>query len=168
MRPRPSRFVLIALAAAALVAQPAVAEQDGPMRKPGSFTARAEGAVMATIKGDATVSVRKAGTHLYLLTNSDQMMALKVMISVEIVLPTHSSATRYQIPDGTPKSRTAALVQWERLDTRERHSASATGSIDFNAEATMSGHFELTAKDGAATLKLSGAFKDAPVMDGIN
>jgi hypothetical protein len=138
------------------------------MRKPGSFTARAEGVVTATIKGDATLFVRKAGTHLYLLMNSDQMMALNTMISVEIVWPTHSSATGYQIPDGTPKSRSVALVQWERLDTRTRHNAVATGSVDFDAKNPMSGRFELTAKDGAAVLKLSGTFKDAPMMDGIN
>jgi hypothetical protein len=169
MRPLPSRLLIVAVAAAALSAWPASAEQDGPMRKPGSFTAKAEGAVAASIKGDATIFVRKAGgTHLYLLTNSDQMMALKVMISVEIVWPTHSSVTKYQIPDGTLKSRTTALVQWERLDTRERHTTIATGSIDIDVKDPMSGRFELTAKDGTETLKLTGTFKDAPVMLGIN
>lgn len=139
------------------------------MRKPGSFTARVEGAVAASIKGDATIFVRKAGgTHLYLLTNSDQMMALKVMISAEIVWPTHSSATKFQIPDGSLKSSTTAVVQWERLDTRERHTVVATGSVDFDAKDPMSGHFELTAKDGTQTLKLTGTFRDAPVMLGIN
>lgn len=138
------------------------------MRKAGSFSARTEGAVAATITGDATLYVRKAGTHLYLVANSDQMMSLKVMISAEIVWPTHSSANRHQIPDGTPKSSTTALVQWERLDTRERHTAIATGSVDLQGDDPMSGRFELTAKDGAATLKLTGTFKDAPLMDGIN
>ena len=162
------RFFPIAVAVAAVAAIPAFAQQDGPMRKAGSFTARAEGVVTGTIKGDATLFVRKAGTHLHLLMNSDQMMSLNTMISVEIVWPTHSSATHYQISDGTAKSRSIALVQWERLDTRARHTIAATGSIDFDAKNPMSGRFELTAKDGAETLKLSGTFKDAPMMDGIN
>jgi len=162
------RALLPIAVAVSLAATPALAEQDGPMRKPGSFSARAEGAVTGTITGDATIFVRKDGTHLYLVTNSDQMMALKVMISIEIVWPTHSSASHFQIPDGSAKSNTVAVVQWERLDTRERHIAIATGSIDLNGDDPISGRFGLTAKDDAVTLKLTGTLQNAPVMDGIN
>ena len=163
------RSLLPIAVAAGLAVAPALADQDGPMRKPGSFSARAEGAVTAPITGDATIFLRKDGTqHLFLLANSDQMMALKVMISVEIVWPTHASASHYQIPDGTPKSPTTAMLQWERLDTRERHATVATGSVDLSGDDPMSGRFELTAKDGAQTLKLSGTFKDAPVMTDLN
>lgn len=138
------------------------------MRKAGSFSATVQGVVTGSLTGDATIFVRKDGTHLYLSANTDQMMALKVMISAEVVWPTHSNASRHQIPDDAAKPTTIATIQWERLDTRERHTATATGSIDLDGKDPMSGRFDLTAKDGAATLKLSGTFKDAPVMEGIN
>jgi len=163
-----TRFALIAVAAAAIAALPALADQDGPMRKAGSFAAKAEGAVGAAIKGDATVWQAKDYTHLYLTLNSDQMMVLKTMISADLMWPSANGAGHHVVLETTARPAVTAIVSWENLDTRARHAVAATGFIDFDAKDPMAGRFELTAKDGIETLKVSGTFENAPVIPALD
>jgi hypothetical protein len=154
----------LALVVCVLAALPALAEQDGPMRKAGSFAAKAEGAVGSAIAGDATVWQTKSYAHLYLTMNSDQMMALKTMISADVTWPLASGPGHHAIAEATSRPTVTAILSWENLDTRARHAVAATGFIDFNAKDPMAGRFELTAKDGSETLKLTGTFENAPVL----
>jgi hypothetical protein len=160
-------FALVAVAAA-LAVLPALAEQDGPMRKAGSFAAKAEGAVGAAITGDASVSQGKSTRHLYLTMNSDQMMVLKTMISADVMWPSANGAGRHEVLERTARPAVTAIVSWEDLETRARHAVAATGYIDFDAKDPMAGRFELTAKDGSDTLKLTGTFENAPVTPALD
>lgn len=148
---RSLRFAVLALASLALTAQ-----QDAPLRGPGKFQGAATGAVNAQVSGDASISRFKNGKReLYLMLNSDRMMALNVMMAVTVKLPAAGAAAI----DGT--------LTWESLATRTRHSSAVTGTLTFKGKDLLSGEFKLSGKDGNETLSLSGTFADAPVLVGV-
>lgn len=151
-------FALIAALSVVLTAQ-----QDAPLRGPGKFTAAASGALSGEVSGDASVTNFKNGRReLYFLLNSDQMMSANMMVSATIKLP--ATAGNYRL---TPVAANA-LIQWDNLTARTRHSALATGSISFKGKDTLSGTFSMSAKAGAETLTLTGEFQNAPAISGVD
>ena len=90
-------------------------------------------------------------------------MSLKVMISADVSWPRNTAAGKHDLAKPI-----AATVSWENMETRARHAVAATGTIEFDAKDPMAGRYELNAKDGSETLKITGTFQNAPVMDGIN
>ena len=151
-------FALIAALSVVLTAQ-----QDAPLRGPGKFTAAASGALSGEVSGDASVTNFKNGRReLYFLLNSDQMMSANMMVSATIKLP--ATAGNYRL---TPVAANA-LIQWDNLTARTRHSALAAGSISFKGKDTLSGTFSMSAKAGAETLTLTGEFQNAPAISGVD
>ena len=151
-------FALIAALSVVLLAQ-----QDAPLRGPGKFTAAASGALSGKVSGDASVTNFKNGKReLYFLLNSNQMMSANMMVSATIRLP--ATAGIYRL---TPVAANA-LIQWDNLTARTRHSALATGSISFKGKDTLSGTFSMSAKAGAETLTLTGEFQNAPAISGVD
>lgn len=151
-------FALIAVLSMALTAQ-----QDAPLRGPGKFTAAASGTLTGKVSGDASVTNFKNGKReLYFLLNSDEMMSASMMVSASIKLP--SMAGNHRL---TPAAANA-LIQWDNLTARTRHSALATGSISFKGTDTISGTFSMSAKAGTETLTLTGEFRNAPAISGVD
>ncbi len=151
-------FVLIAALSVVLTAQ-----QDAPLRGPGKFIAAASGALTGKVSGDASATNFKNGKReLYFLLNSDQMMTANMMVSATIKLP--ATTGNYRL---TPAAANA-LIQWDNLTARTRHSAFVTGSISFKGKDTLSGTFSMSAKAGAETLTLTGEFQNAPAISGVD
>ncbi len=151
-------FALVAAASVLLTAQ-----QDAPLRGPGRFTATAAGVLSGTVSGDASVTKFQDGRReLYLMLNSDQMMARSMMISATIRLPASAGMHTLKPPTGY------TLIRWENLTAHTGKSALATGTIEFKGKDVLSGKFSITATAGAETMTLTGIFEDAPIIKGID
>lgn len=151
---RSLRLALLAFASLALTAQ-----QDAPLRGPGKFQGVATGTITAQVAGDASVTRFKTGAReLYLMLNSDRMMALNAMVAVTVKLP--ASPTAGGAIDG--------VLSWESLVTHTRHAAPISGTLTFKGKDLLAGEFKISAKDGSETLSLTGTFVDAPVLAGVD
>lgn len=151
---RSLQLALLALASLALTAQ-----QDAPLRGPGTFKAAASGALNAQVSGDVSITRFKNGTReLYLMLNSDRMMALNTMVAVTVKLPAN----------GTGPGMIDGMLSWEAFDSRARHTAPLSGTLTYQGKDLLSGEFKLTGKDGDQTLSLSGTFVDAPTLPGVD
>lgn len=156
MRLRPLTIAVLALTLL-------TGQQDLPIRAPGRFTATGAGDLTGALSGDATATrFRNGARELYLVLDSDKMMATKRMLSVSIRLPAQDAKSPFAL------STANTVIRLDNLVSHDSTTLPVQGTLQYRGKDTLEGSFRLSAGTGAQTVTIIGTFKDAPVVEGIN